>query len=887
MKKPLFRKSLLSASIAVCLGAGMTAMTRDVEALGFFPSFNNGPNKYLVIWNGDQVLDDGFYGQPDFLAVVNADPSSANYGEVVNSATMPARLGEHLLSETENIVDNAVTLLFGTISNTGDYLDGHNAQGPAAGHALYDAGRGPGPAIGGTPNAVWSSTLNEAHHFNVKPRIDAAGRKHIFPGGLISSNLFGCDVTDPMNIVPSPGSDLTQINPYLDDPDGNGNLLDNPPTNNICGLAVSSLEISTTSGTDDVLPLPNGNLIVTQMGLKASIDGANGWGGPYGAHTLVLGPGVAAAPNGQNPDLEPGSAWTFYDTATPFPGDGTGDGLATGACADADADGNCDAVSTMPPTLQTPGGILEFDVLGNVIGEYPAAIPAGATYPSGILAGQRIAPDRYRARYYLRNLLTSVPAAPYDTPIEGVDADSDGVFDNGGVGTPIDTGPEAHPHGMGYRADLNSLSPYWGYYHPGGMDASDASTVAGKGIFISSDYADPVSLAVSDAGDDFQDLGTTVRFFHLSNLEDGPYAVVQMPDGPRVEEEEFHEEPEGLMAMAVTNRPNHKGVFIASMCGGSIYYIPNMEKVGTGDPAGQARLVYDNGACTGSSVFFITRNDRYLVLPKAGITPTGTTDQNGQFYNRDYDHEHNREVVVYDIRKLVSAGDNPQCNAAPASKWDNSGVPQKGSGALTTVGPAVGPAHSREGIDFNSTTGSFWPNNDAPDCPTIASVVNLDSPENNATAGGPHFTVADNLERYVATSQYFVDLRRYPVGASWAVFGTPAFDPFNHPAGDPAGNMAQTAGAVNPSLNSLSFAGDFLPGTGSVGDNTVCMMKFNRWTGSLSLDPTFNDVTTGGDVLNGCIDMERTSWPRANDPSRPTVATGSASPHAMTFIDVN
>jgi|GEM_PF-1657026 len=938
-KKINLKRSVLSASIAACLGAGLIGAPMDTEALGFFPSFNTGPNKYLVIWAGDQVLDDGFYGQPDQLVVVDADPSSQNYGHVVNSATMPMVFGQHLLAETENVVDNAVTVVSSgaAVSNIGDFLDGHSAINVANGHALYDASRGPGPSvIGGTPGSLWSSTLNESHHFNVKPRIDAAGHKHLFPGGLISSNLFGCDVTDPLHIKPSAGSTKTQANPYLDDPDGNGNLLDNAPTDNICGLAVGSPELVSTSGTDDVAPLPNGNLIVTQMGLKATIDNGNGWNGPFGTHTLVLGPGVASLANGNNPDLSPaGGSWTFYQASGAFPGDGLADGAAgTGVCNDADGNNICDATATLPPTLQTPGGLLEFDVMGNVVGEYPAGIPKGVTYPAGPLAGKRVAPDRYRARYYLRNLLTSVNAAPFNTPVEGVDANNDKVFDaytdaNGnpvpaGVGTPPDTGPDAHPHGMGYRADLNSLSPYWGVYHNGATDgsqmaASDASAVPNKGIFVESDYADPVSLAVSDAGDDFQDLGTTVRFFHLSNLADGPYAVVQVPEGNRIEEAEFHQGPEGLMAMAVTNRPNHKGMFVASMCGGSLYYIPNITKVGTADangnpnPAGMPHLVYDTGGCTGASVFFITRNDRYLVLPKAGITPNGTVDGNNSanspagvnqtFFNRDYDHEHNREIEVFDISKLVAAGDNVQCGAAPASKWDNTGVPQPGSGRPTSVGPATGTAHSREGIDFTTTDPGnngrhFWPNNDAGDCPTIASRVNLDSPENFATTGGPHFTVADNLERYVATSQYFVDLRRYPVAANWAVFGTPAFDPFNHTGAHTgavppdlfdtnAGNMTQTAGAVDPTKNSLSFAGDFLPGTGSVGDNTVCMMKFNRWTGQLSLDPTFNDFTTTGNVKNGCIDMERTNWPRKGDALRPTVANGSASPHAMTFIDVN
>ena len=54
---------------------------------------------------------------------------------------------------------------------------------------------------------------------------------------------------------------------------------------------------------------------------------------------------------------------------------------------------------------------------------------------------------------------------------------------------------------------------------------------------MTSDYADPVSLALTGSGEgpgtSAQDLGTTVRFWDVGNLSKGPYAVAQMPDGPR------------------------------------------------------------------------------------------------------------------------------------------------------------------------------------------------------------------------------------------------------------------------------------------------------------------------------------------------------------------
>jgi hypothetical protein len=328
------KRSLLSTAITVALAGGLCATLATSPAAA--------AKKYLIVWTGDQVLDDGVYGQPDYLTVIDATPGTLMYGKVVNSAVMPAIRGAHLLSETENIVDNAVCAFLGQDCppKIGDPLD--------------------------LKLGIPSSTLNEAHHLNVKPRIDAVnGHKYIYPGGLISANWFACDVTDPLHIKPVPGSTLGTVNPMT--------WTGTPPTDNTCGLGVSSLDQHHQSGADDVQVLPNGNLIATQMGFKGTIDMDTNT--VHGAHTIILGPGVSGAVN------DPGMF------------------------------GN----STLPPTLQTPGGMLEFDYQGHVVGEYAAGIPVGAVYPSGPLAGQRIAPMRYRARAYL------------------------------GETTPIDTGPEAHP----------------------------------------------------------------------------------------------------------------------------------------------------------------------------------------------------------------------------------------------------------------------------------------------------------------------------------------------------------------------------------------------------------------------------------------------------------
>ena len=79
--------------------------------------------------------------------------------------------------------------------------------------------------------------------------------------------------------------------------------------------------------------------------------------------------------------------------------------------------------------------------------------------------------------------------------------------------------------------------------------------------------------------------------------------------------------------------------------------------------------------------------------------------------------------------------------------------------------------------------------------------------------------------------------------------------------------------------------GSVLPGTGSVGDDTVCMMRWNRWTGNLDLDRRFN--AGDGTSPAGCNDMDfgdaGKQWP-ANGTR--AAGAGNASPHGMSFYTV-
>jgi hypothetical protein len=161
--------------------------------IGALPSAAQGsyaPKTFLLVWASDKGTDDHIQ-DPDFLAVIDADARSNTYGRVLTTAPLEAIPGKHLLSE--------VGLIHGLESNL----------------------------------------LNEAHHFNAELYVGADYHKYLFPAGLISANIFKCDVTDPFHIPP-------------------------------CSLLVDSSKVHQFTGTDEVEILPNGDLIATYMGAKNS-----------------------------------------------------------------------------------------------------------------------------------------------------------------------------------------------------------------------------------------------------------------------------------------------------------------------------------------------------------------------------------------------------------------------------------------------------------------------------------------------------------------------------------------------------------------------------------------------------------------------------------------
>ena len=159
-------------------------------------------SSYLAVWSSDKETDDkpGVLNA-DFLAIIDADPKSRTYGKVVNTASMESVPGANLLNDLG---------LTGPLGLTTKY--------------------------GLPPSGIPSDALNEAHHMTHDP-IVIGEHSYLYMGGLISANIFRCDVTNPHHI-------------------------------RTCPLVTTAKDVTNFSGIDDFLPAPNGNVLVTHMGAK-------------------------------------------------------------------------------------------------------------------------------------------------------------------------------------------------------------------------------------------------------------------------------------------------------------------------------------------------------------------------------------------------------------------------------------------------------------------------------------------------------------------------------------------------------------------------------------------------------------------------------------------
>ena len=279
----------------------------------------------------------------------------------------------------------------------------------------------------------------------------------------------------------------------------------------------------------------------------------------------------------------------------------------------------------------------------------------------------------------------------------------------------------SNPHGIWGRADLNEL--------------------------VTSDYATPGRLIQAEAPT--ADVAKmTVRHYHLNPACTGKNPspagadcignprVVLLPDGPRQEANEGHEENVGVMETAMTNAEGDqnptgktpegylpsKGGFATTMCGGVLYYTaditaeqPVWREVYDFTHAGQVAKpgLPSTSGCSGGGGVAVTPDNRYVVHTIIGRDP----GQAGNFIASSNNPAGFPGMVAkVDVSKLIEAGPNATCN-----------------------------------IDSGE---EVWAGGQEADCPTLAAVHVV---EDHST-GGPHFFSYDygaNGDR-LAFFNYFV-----------------------------------------------------------------------------------------------------------------------------------
>jgi len=279
----------------------------------------------------------------------------------------------------------------------------------------------------------------------------------------------------------------------------------------------------------------------------------------------------------------------------------------------------------------------------------------------------------------------------------------------------------SNPHGIWGRPDLNEL--------------------------VTSDYATPGRLIQAEAPT--ADVAKmTVRHYHLDPACTGKNPspagadcvkeprVVLLPDGPRAEANEGHKENVGVMETAMTNAEGElnpegktpegylpsKGGFATTMCGGALYYTPDItaekpswKEVYDYTAAGQAAQpgLDATSGCSGGGGVAVTPDNRFVVHTIIGRNP----GQGGNFIASSTNPSGFPGMVVkLDITKLIQAGDKAACS-----------------------------------ID---TGEEVWAGGKEADCPTLTAVRVV----NDESTGGPHFFSYDyaNGSERLAFFNYFV-----------------------------------------------------------------------------------------------------------------------------------
>jgi hypothetical protein len=269
----------------------------------------------------------------------------------------------------------------------------------------------------------------------------------------------------------------------------------------------------------------------------------------------------------------------------------------------------------------------------------------------------------------------------------------------------------ANPHGIQIRQDLHRM--------------------------VTADYAEPREIVLDPAKTvDKYTFRPTVRTWDTSDPSNPKLvSVAHMPDGPFDFAQRAHQQM-GMMEDAKTwptdpdvpGMLESKGVFAGSMCGGGIFFTPDVTKL-QGDSSeswnqvwndglsalaagGDSEFVNEPGACAGGAWHQVSRNNKLLFRSVQGRA-VGADNY--------FDQGSPKMIYDVDIRALVrSAQDGHiQCDLSRGTDTDGDGTVDL-SGVKTFNALAKGKKVA--------------------DCPQLVSVLNV----HDKTSGGPHWGALDN-----------------------------------------------------------------------------------------------------------------------------------------------
>jgi hypothetical protein len=266
----------------------------------------------------------------------------------------------------------------------------------------------------------------------------------------------------------------------------------------------------------------------------------------------------------------------------------------------------------------------------------------------------------------------------------------------------------ANPHGIEFRTDL--------------------------GVGVTSDYAEPREIVVDPAKTiDKYAFRATIRSWDIAGANAGKpklAGVGHVPNGPLEPAQRAHEQY-GMMEAAKTwpdaskyNGLDSKGLFTGSMCGGGVFFVPDITKA-RGDFSDQIVQVWNDGlsivqtpegkdtdepgGCAGGAWHQVAPNNRILFRAVQGRNPAS---------DNYFDQGEAKMVYDIDISPLIKSAQDGQVDCDLSR-----GIH---AGGLNLTGIQL----------FNKlATGAH-----VADCPFLISAL----PVKDITSGGPHWAALDN-----------------------------------------------------------------------------------------------------------------------------------------------